>query len=258
MPLRVLVTRPQPQADAWVQRLRAAGVDAHALPLIDIAAPNDARPLQEAWAALPRDAMAVFVSPNAVARFFAAAPPGAGWPPQVLAACTGPGTAGALRAHGVPPVQVVEPPAHAAQFDSEALWTAELASRDWNACTVLIVRGDGGRDWLADTLSAHGAAVRFVQAYARARPVLNAAGQQLIADALARPREHLWLFSSSQAIEHLAALVPARADWSEARALATHPRIVASARALGVRDVLEAPPTEVGVIAAVSGLAART
>src|SRR5262249_50262382 len=156
-----------------------------------------------AWAALSSDALAVFVSPNAVAHFFAAAPP-ADWPPRVLAACTGPGTAAALRAHGVPPAQVHEPPADAAQFDSEALWNAHLAPRDWRGRSVLIVRGDGGRDWLADTLSARGATVRFVQAYARALPTLDAAARLRLGDALEHAREHLWLFSSSQAIEHLA------------------------------------------------------
>ena len=33
---------------------------------------------------------------------------------------------------------------------------------------VLVVRGDGGREWLADQLRARGADVRFVQAYVRA------------------------------------------------------------------------------------------
>src|SRR5207249_4303300 len=182
--LQVLVTRPQPQADAWVERLRAAGLDAQALPLIDVAAAKDARLVQDAWAALPRDAMAVFVSPNAVAQFFAARS-AQGWPSQVLAACTGPGSAAALRANGVPPAQVIEPPADAPQFDSEALWHACLAPRDWRGRSVLIVRGDGGRDWLADTLKAQGADVRFVQAYARALPVLDAAASRLLAEALA-------------------------------------------------------------------------
>ena len=257
MALRVLVTRPQPQADAWVERLRAAGLDAQALPLIDVAAPNDARQVQDAWAALPRDAMALFVSPNAVAHFFAVRPAAEGWPSQVLAACTGPGTGAALRANGVPPTQVIEPPADAPQFDSEALWHACLAPRDWRGHSVLIVRGDGGRNWLADTLKAQGAAVRFVQAYARALPVLDAVASRLLAEALARPREHLWLFSSSQAIEHLSRLAPAATDWSQARALATHPRIAASAHAQGMREVHEALPTEAGVIAAISTIAAH-
>ncbi|RZL00618.1 MAG: uroporphyrinogen-III synthase, partial [Rubrivivax sp.] len=34
--MRLLVTRPEPQASAWVDQLRALGIDAHALPLIAI------------------------------------------------------------------------------------------------------------------------------------------------------------------------------------------------------------------------------
>jgi uroporphyrinogen-III synthase len=256
--VRVLVTRPQPQADQWVERLRAAGFDAHALPLIAIEALSDAQPLREAWDALARDALAVFVSPNAVARFFAARLANEGWPAGVLAAGTGPGTAAALHAHGVPDALIVQPAASAAQFDSEALWNAGLASREWAGRSVLIVRGDGGRDWLADTLAARGANVRFVRSYARALPRLDAAGRRLLADALARPREHLWLFSSSQAIAHLAQLAPPHGDWRAARALATHPRIAASARALGIADVHDAPPGEAQVIAAISTMMGRS
>ena len=42
-PLRILVTRPQPQADEWVQALREHELDAHALPLIAIEAPAGTR-----------------------------------------------------------------------------------------------------------------------------------------------------------------------------------------------------------------------
>lgn len=48
MPLRLIVTRPREQALPWVQALRAAGIDAQALPLIDIAPPADAAPVRAA------------------------------------------------------------------------------------------------------------------------------------------------------------------------------------------------------------------
>ena len=256
MALCVIVTRPQPQADAWVRRLRDAGIDARPLPLIDIRAVPDAYALREAWAGLSNDAMAVFVSPNAATQFFAGRVDASAWPPDVLAACTGPGTAAALADLGVPPRLIAQPPADA-QFDSEALWCTCLAQRDWHGRTVLIVRGDGGRDWLADTLAANGAAVRFVQAYTRTIPALGDDERRLLGDALARPQDHLWLFSSSQAIAHLNRLSPGT-DWHGVSALATHPRIAQSARALGMQQVHEAPPTEQGILAALSTLSART
>ncbi len=241
--MRVLVTRPQPQADAWVARLRGRGVDAVALPLLGIAPAADPAPVDAAWRALGGSAppaLVVFVSPNAVGAFFDRRPLGAAWPAASVAAAPGPGTAAALAERGVPEAAIVQPAADAAQFDSEALW-ARLAGRPWGGARVLVVRGDGGRDWLADTLRAAGADVGFVQAYRRGAPVLGAEARRVLDAAVAEPGVHLWLFSSSEAVGHLRALAPG-ADWSAAAALASHPRIAEAARALGFGRVDEVRP----------------
>lgn len=253
--MRVLVTRPQPQADEWVERLRAAGVDAQALPLLGIAPADDPAPVDAAWAALAgaaAPALVVFVSPNAVASFFDRRPMGVAWPAKTLAAAPGPGTAAALVARGV--ANVEQPAADAAQFDSESLWL-RLQARDWRGARAWIVRGEGGRDWLADTLRAAGAEVTFVQAYRRGAPRLDAAERQRLADALAAPREHLWLFSSSEAVGHLRTLAPG-ADWAAAQAFASHPRIAEAARVLGVGTVHEVRPEFDAVLAALRRLGA--
>jgi uroporphyrinogen-III synthase len=248
--MRVLVTRPQPQADDWVARLRAEGVDACALPLIEIGDPADAAPVRDAWRALGGHALAVFVSPNAVARFFAQRPAGSAWPAATWAGATGPGTSAALAAAGVPAASIVEPPADGGQFDSEALWTRLAPLRDWRGAQALIVRGEGGRDWLAGTLQSQGAQVRFVEAYCRMAPRLDAPQRALLAEAAARPAQHLWLLSSSEAIGHLGELAPG-ANWREARALASHPRIAATARALGFGHVEQVGPAFSVVLEAV-------
>ena len=238
--MRVIVTRPSAQAATWVAQLRELGVDAQALPLIGIAAVDDAAPLQAAWAALPGTALVMFVSANAVAHFFAARPPGMPWPAGTLAGSTGPGTSAALRDAGLAPAALVEPADDAPAFDSEALWS-RLAAREWAGRRVLVVRGEDGRDWLAQTLRERGAEVEFVAAYRRLPPVVDAAGRALIASALATPAEHLWLFSSSEAVAQLQALAPA-ADWSSARAAASHPRIAATVSEVGFGEVLLLPP----------------
>src|SRR5512139_787098 len=185
-------------------------------------------------------AMLVFVSPNAVTQFFARRPAAASWPAGVLAAAPGPGTAQALQAQGVGTSDLEQPDADAPQFDAEALW-ARLQQRRWIGRRVVIVRGDGGRDWLADTLRAAGAVVDFVAAYRRALPVLDDVQSTLLSRALAEPHAHLWLFSSSEAVGHLRALAP-QADWSGAQALASHPRIAEAARSLGFGTVREVRP----------------
>jgi len=251
--MRVLVTRPAPQAADWVARLLDKGIAAVALPLICIGPAADAAAVLEAWAGLPSQRLAVFVSPNAAEQFMAARPPGVAWPAGVLAASTGPGTTHALRRLGVPAEQIVEPAADAAQFDSEALWQ-QLQRSDWQGAPVLIVRGEGGRDWLADTLRARGARVGWLAAYSRSAPHLDPAGQALLREALAGPRAHLWFFSSSEAIDNLAALAGAAADWSQARALATHPRIAARAQHLGLGQVTLVRPTLSAVRACIQSM----
>lgn len=239
----VLVTRPQPQADEWVTRLQALGLHAAALPLLAIEGPADPGAVTAAWQALGERALVMFVSPSAVDRFMALRPAGQAWPAGVLAGGTGPGTARALLAAGVPAAQVVAPAADSPQFDSEALWALLAPMRDWRGTQGLIVRGAGGREWLADTLRQHGAQVHFVEAYRRTVPVPDAAGAAHLAAALAQPAAWCWLLSSSEATGHLRLLAP-QADWSPARALATHPRIAAAARALGfgrVQQVLPSP-----------------
>lgn len=236
--MRVLVTRPRAQAEPLAARLRAAGIDAVALPLIEIAAVDDAQPLHAAWAGLADYALAMFVSANAVQHFVQAAPHALAWPAALVLAAPGPGTAAALRAAGVAPGALVEP-RPGDDFDSEALWR-RLRERDWQGRRVLVVRGERGRDWLAEQFRAHGARVDFVAAYRRAMPRLDAATRALLDAAVARPRDHLWLISSSEAAANLCQLAP-QAEWHQAAAVAPHPRIVAGLRKMGFGEVARVP-----------------
>lgn len=249
--MQVIVTRPPAQAAAWVAQLQALAVDAVALPLIGIAPVDDAAPLQAAWRDLQHAAMVFFVSPNAVLHFFAARPADAAWPAATLAGSPGPGTSNALRDAGVPAPLIAEPAADAPRFDSEALW-ARIEHLPWQGRHVLVVRGEDGRDWLAATLRERGATVGFVAAYRRQAPTADAAGRALLAAALAGPSQHLWVFSSSEAVGHLQALAPA-ADWSRSLAIASHPRIAEAARAAGFGGVDLVRPEPAAVAAYVRG-----
>ena len=254
---RVIVTRPAAQAAEWVTQLRQRGIDAVALPLIDIAPVADAAPLVAAWQQLAQQRLVVFVSPNAAEQFFAQRPLGAAWPAGTLAGSPGPGTTGALLARGVPAAQIVEPQAESAQFDSHSLWLA-LEHRPggaaaWAGAEVLIVRGDGGREWLADTLRGHRARVVHLAAYRRAAPVFGARELTVMRAAFADPHRWLWFFSSSEAIDHLEAIDGPRPGtaWAEVAALATHPRIAERARALGCGRVVLARPALADVVACI-------
>lgn len=249
--MRVLVTRPAAQAGEWVSLLQSHGLDARALPLIEISPAADPGALTRAWAGVHEMALVVFVSPNAASCFFEGRPDDVPWPHAVAAASPGPGTTRVL--HGLGVRTVLEPPADAAQFDSEALW-AQLAASDWRGRKVLVVRGASGRDWLADQLRERGAELHFVAAYGRAVPVLSTLERELLNHALAAPFRHVWLFSSSEAIANLKALAPAAA-WPQMIALATHPRIAQTAHEHGIGRVLEARPSVEAVMACIQSLA---
>ena len=250
----VLVTRPAPQAAAWVDKLRERGLQAQALPLIAIEPMADTTPLREAWHLLPQRDLAMFVSPNAVTSFFAARPAARTWPKSLRAAATGPGTVEALVEAGVPAALCVAP--RAAPFDSTALW-AELQNEDWIGRTALVIRGDGGRDEFAQALRGAGAKIAFVQAYQRHAPEWSEAERALALAAIAAPGQHVWLLSSAEAIDHLLVLVTALqpgTEWKQSIAVASHPRIAQRARRAGFGRVLEAPPVVDAVLSAIGSL----
>ena len=241
----LIVTRPQPQAAQWVTRLEAQGVAAVSLPLLSIRPAPDAQAVRDVWSRLATFDMVMFVSANAVAEFFALAPSVPAWPQGLRAASTGPGTTAALLAQGVP-LAAISAPVHP-PFESEALW-AQLSPQTWSGRQVLLVRGQGGRDWLQAQWREKGAQVQVLTAYERAAPLWTPAEQAVAAQALAHPEACVWWFSSAEAMDHLPALALGQ-TWALASALASHPRIAARAQALGFGAVHTLPPLLADVVA---------
>jgi uroporphyrinogen-III synthase len=252
--MRVIVTRPEPEAGRWAAQLRARGIDALALPLIEIGPAPDATGLRQAWQRIDSFRAVMFVSGNAVKGFFAPAHPA--WPENTRAWATGPGTRDALEAAGVPAAATDAPADDAPQFDSETLWR-QVRGQVRGGDAVLIVRGGdaagraNGRDWLRDEIEAQGARVETVVAYVRRPPAWTAAERTRAAEAAADGA--VWLLSSSEAIDNLMQLLPAH-DWHGARALATHPRIAQTARAAGFAVVHESRPTLEATVAALESV----
>ena len=264
--MRVIVTRPGPQAGKWVNALRAAGLDALALPLIEIAGPPDPEQVWDVWQRLGSFDALMFVSANAVEQFFALQPQGTGASdlhPYFFV--TGPGSVAALLKAGAQRNRIAAPDEAAAQFDSEALW-AVVQTRVQRGWRVLIVRGntdsdtpDGagasqgvGRDWFAARLKEKGAAVDFLVAYERRAPVLTA--NQLALVQVAASDGSVWLFSSSEAVTNLCAMAAGQ-SWQQARAVATHARIAEAARAAGFDPVCVSRPAISDLVASIESLA---
>jgi uroporphyrinogen-III synthase len=233
----VLVTRPQQQAAALAQAVRQAGGAAVVFPALEIAA-VPLRELAEPLAQLATADSVIFISPNA-AQFGMAAM--RQLPSSAQCFAVGPGTAKALAERGVS--GVMTPDGH----DSEAL----LALPQLNAVAgkrVLIVRGVGGRELLADTLRARGATVHYLEAYRRLRPQADAA--PLLAqwhdggiDAVTA--------ASTETLHNLAALL---GDAGRPLLLRTplfvpHEKIAAAARQFGVARVIATPGGDAGLVA---------
>ena len=266
--MRVVITRPAGDAQAWVDALQAAGHQALALPLIDVGPATHTQPVMQAWAQWPSFQAVMFVSAQAVRYFFERQPAelqatGATWNEGPRCWATGPGTHKALLQAGVPEACMDSPAADAAQFDSEALWQ-RVSAQVQRGKPVLIVRGldvntqpdaalnGTGRDWLAQQLQAAGASVQFVVAYERRAPEWTAS--QRTQAAQAAMDGSLWCFSSSQAIQNLALALPAQ-SWVRARCIATHPRIAQTAQTLGFGEIHLSKPSLADLLVSLESLA---
>lgn len=239
----ILVTRPRDLAAGLMQGIAQLGGDPVAFPAVDIAPPADPEVLRSRLDTLPDYRLAIFVSPTAVARALPAILQRHGaWPAATRVAAVGQGTARALERHGVGPVLRAADGA-----DSEHLLALpELA--DMVGARVLILRGEGGRELLAETLSRRGARVDYAECYRRLLPGADPA------PLLAR-----WRAGGIQAVtvtsaELLDNLFRALGEEGAALLRATplfapHPRIAEAARDQGVATAIATEPGDAGLLA---------
>jgi uroporphyrinogen-III synthase len=262
--MRIVITRPAGDAQAWVDSLQAAGHQALALPLIEVGPATHLQPVVQAWTQWSEFQAAMFVSAQAVRYFFDSQPDQFAARASVQRCwATGPGTHKALLQVGVPEAWIDSPGADASQFDSESLWQ-RVRLQVQAGKPVLIVRGQDvdtqpdaalngtGRDWLAQQLQVAGASAQFVVAYERRAPVWSAEQKAQASEAAADGS--LWCFSSSQAIDNLAHSLPAQ-SWVQARCVATHPRIAQTAKDLGFGEVQMAKLSLPDLLASLESLA---
>ena len=161
---RLLVTRPAAQATPLCSLLEAAGYEAIRLPAIEILDPPNLYQLEALSDELDNYDLAVFVSVNAVQKAVEFILDRRDWPEHTAIATVGAHSAEALLPYGLSSDFV---PAH--QFNSEALLALDEL-QDMSGQRVVIFRGNGGREYLHDSLLARGAEVDYVEAYRRACP----------------------------------------------------------------------------------------
>ncbi|MEX0963244.1 MAG: uroporphyrinogen-III synthase [Pseudohongiellaceae bacterium] len=205
--LVVLITRPSNQISSTQLAIESAGAETLSLPLIEIQALTDEsalRDLQNKVLKLDSYHCLIFVSNNAVN--FGAEVINNYWPQFPLGVevvAVGPTTAEAARQ------QLACPVTHApsGMTSEDVLQLAQL--QDISDKKIGIVRGQGGRELLAETLRSRGATVDYLEAYSR-KPVKYESSK--FCEALTNAGVNVLSVSSGESLDRLTAQLVAKSE----------------------------------------------
>jgi len=175
--IRVLVTRPAHQAKALCDAFKALGAQVMSLPAIEIraaeqySAQTPAQTTQPDWIKHLTDFdFAIFISPNAVEYGSALMLAQGNIPDKLKLVTIGKASAETLsqctgRAADILPRD---------EFSSEALLALKpMQTESISGKNILIIRGNGGREYLADVLKQRGAKVEYAEVYQRCLPQVD-------------------------------------------------------------------------------------
>lgn len=223
----VVITRPAEQSRQLADLVQASGGTPILFPLLAIAPLQDYSACDAIIATLDRCDWAIFISTNAVQQGMPRLLQQYARPPVKLRfAAIGPSTAAELARFGV--AQVLTPQ-H--RFDSESL----LALPEMQAVQgrrIMIFRGTGGRELLAEQLTERGAEVVFAECYRRINPQHETGTLQRLWQ---NRQLHAVVVTSSEALRNLLDLTGS-AEWLQATPLyVNHRRIADLARSHGLR-----------------------
>jgi uroporphyrinogen-III synthase len=238
---RIVVTRPQGQAETLLALIRQAGGEPLEIPVLEIRELADLAPFRAVIDRLDSFDAAIFVSRNAVRGTFALMGKRS-WPAHLRVATVGNGSRQELESRGI--AGVIAP---SGQADSEAL----LAMPDFSAVAgkrIAIFRGEGGRTLLGDTLALRGALVEQAPCYRRARPAASAA---LLAAAWQRGQVDAVMLSSGEGLANFLEMLDDGPRQLAGTALfVPHPRVAVEAVRKGLKRPVVAGPGDAQMAAA--------
>ncbi len=218
-----LVTRPAGQGAALAGAIRAAGGEALECPLLEIRSVA----VDEALLAsvLRTSGTAIFISTNAVSAALAAVrDAGLAWPPALRCLAVGAATRAALRRAGL----AAESSEGSAMNSEELLRHPALS--DVQGQGIVIFKGEGGRELLAEALRARGARVEERALYTR---LLPESAPEALRSLLRLHHVNAFLASSGETLAHLLGLLdrmPAGTVPPEAFFVVPGERVAAEAR----------------------------
>ncbi|MBC7756677.1 MAG: uroporphyrinogen-III synthase [Bdellovibrio sp.] len=198
----IAITRPVDQAKKLSAFIEEAGGTPILFPLIEITPLKDYSQFEAVISNIESYDWAIFISSNAVQNGMPRLLK-QDIPPSLKFAAIGPVTAKELQSLGVENVLTPKD-----RFDSESLLSLPEMQAVKNK-KVIIVRGIGGRDVLAETLKARGAQVTFAECYQRINPQTDC---DLLAQLYAENKLHGIVVTSSEAMRHLLDLA-GDAEW---------------------------------------------
>lgn len=168
MTQRIMITRPEHQADKLVEGIKAEGGKTFLFPTLAIKPIELSNECQDKIELVNHFDIIIFISPNAVEHGLNSILNTIQLSDKILLATIGQGSAKALNAYlGKQPDIVPEK-----NFNSEGL-LATAAMRDVENKRILIIRGNAGRELLKETLQQRGALVEYFNAYQRVKPATN-------------------------------------------------------------------------------------
>jgi uroporphyrinogen-III synthase len=162
----ILITRPKHQADHLCELVSNAGGKNILFPTIAIQPVLNSEKISNCFNKISEYSVVIFVSRNAVKVVFEHYINKSDLPEQTQLLAIGTGTAAALS-----DLNMADVLHGGVQADSESLLELpELQNEFVQNKRILIVRGVGGRELLADGLKARGAMVDYAEVYARCLP----------------------------------------------------------------------------------------
>lgn len=244
--LHIAVTRPLAQAQSLCASITQQGGTAISYPLLAVTAIDDYTQFNQQLERLTTSDWAIFISSNAVdfamPRIIKQYPQ---LPSALKFAAIGPQTAEALKTYGVQEVLIPHQ-----RYDSETLMSLP-EMQNVTGKTVIIFRGVGGRELMADTLKARGAQVYFAESYQRINPqtdtsLLDHYWQQGKLDAL--------VVTSSEAMRYLLGLAD-KAPWlAHVTLCVNHERIAELPKARGLKVLVAEAPGDAAMMQCLSTL----
>ncbi len=235
----IAITRPEGQARKLSIAIEQEGGIAILFPLLAIAPLNDYSQFKNTIEQLESADWAIFISTNAVENAFPhIAKRYHVLPEKLKFAAIGPQTAKELALNGVNNVLTPH-----MRFDSEALLALDEMQNVAHK-KVIIFRGIGGREVLADTLRARGAEITFAECYQRVNPQTNCS---LLKKLWQENQCHAIVVTSSEAMRNLMKMTNnAKDDWIRSiKICVNHARIAEEAASLGLQVfVADAPGDE--------------